>query len=408
MGTAPSPREKKTEAVACALAPLVKHRHGQVIYSPIPFSAFPPRHWIYNYYHCMAPGIRPYYVMLAGSPQDIPFTFQYLLGLNAAVGRVSFDEDDVDKYATYANKVVDFETREELCVEPSSIVFATEKAAPDATHFSRQCMTDPLVKTMQDKVAYYAANDNESDEIAGPATLTNLLNAAARAKAPALVYTATHGLAVQRKGSDEKDRDRKEKQGALCCQDYNGDEGIFHAGLVPEDPFLHGSVMFSFACYSAGTPLESDFFHWMRDPRLLACRPKADFVAALPQRLLAHPKGPLAFLGHIDPSWVYSFADPQRASDKIRWEPRIGPFLKVADFILQGYTVGLSAKGFSSVCTTMNADLLGRYEDEYRHDPTRRQNPNWTLELMDIWMTRNDLQNFVILGDPAVKAKMSD
>lgn len=402
------PRDRTTEDIADALSPLVNLRHGQVIYSETPLSAFPPYHWIKNYYQQMDKDIRPYYVLLAGSPQDIPFKVQYHLGLNAAVGRLSFDNKEVEKYSAYAKKVVDFETRDESWVEQGSVVFATEKAEPDATYFSRHHMTDILVKLMHGKnipVKYLVGNENGRE-----ATLANLLTAfTGPTKAPALVFTASHGLAVKRNDeTNEVDDIQRKLQGALCCQDYDGYRGILSADLVPKTRFLHGSVFFSFACYSAGTPIESDFFHWYRDTQLLACRPKADFVAALPQRLLSHPKGPLAFLGHIDPSWVYSFADPQRVNNLIGWKPRMGPFLNAVDSILQGHTVGLSTKEFSSICGTVNADLLERYEDEYRRDPNRRQNPKWTAELMDTWMTRNDLQNFIILGDPAVKAKMSD
>ncbi len=34
-----------------------------------------------------------------------------------------------------------------------------------------------------------------------------------------------------------------------------------------------------------------------------------DFVAALPKRLLAHPRGPIAYAGHRDTAWRHGFAD---------------------------------------------------------------------------------------------------
>jgi len=392
------PRSRETEAIADALAPLVEHRHGQIIYTPTPFPSFPPRVWINNYYNRIDEDERPYYVLLAGFPNDIPFRLQYLLDLNAAVGRVCFK--NLEDYNIYARKVVDFETREDASVDQRAVIFATEherKMDNGATYYSRHYMTDKLVEMIDGKgisVSYLAGTQ---------ATLANLKKALTdHVRSPALVYTATHGLGV--KGKDE--RTREELQGALVCQDYDGQRGVFSADCVPESPFLHGSVMFTFACYGAGTPKESDFYHWRIDPKLLACRPKKDFVSALPLRLLAHSQGPLAFFGHIDPSWVYSFADPRSIDDDKEMRYRLGPFRRAVDYVLQGYTVGFAVTRFSELYTTTNTDLLWTYEDEYRRDPTRRQNPKWTRELADTWMTRNDMQNYIIIGDPAVKAKM--
>ena len=66
-------------------------------------------------------------------------------------------------------------------------------------------------------------------------------------------------------------------------------------------------VAFFFACFAAGTPKADQFFVKAADMRTrlppLAPQP---FVAALPRRLLAHPKGSaLAVIGHIDRAWGY-------------------------------------------------------------------------------------------------------
>ncbi len=37
------------------------------------------------------PELVPYYLMLVGPPTNIPFEFQYLLGIEYAVGRLAFD-----------------------------------------------------------------------------------------------------------------------------------------------------------------------------------------------------------------------------------------------------------------------------------------------------------------------------
>lgn len=379
------PEGPETREIAGCLAPLVQHRNGKVIFGKL------DEEWIENEYTYKPENDRPYYILLAGSPSTIPFSFQYLLDTHAAVGRLTFDK--LEEYEVYAKKVVDYEKSTSTGVERHAIVFAPALEG-DVTYFSKTYMADVLVKIIQTKnipVTYLSA---------GGATLSNFISTTkgdATRPSPALIYTASHGLAVP--GGIQNEEVRRRLQGAICCQDYDGNEGLFSADQVPSEPYLYGSIVFTFACYGAGTPRRSDFFHWINQPSLLDCCPQEDFVAALPRRLLAHPGGPFAFFGHIDPAWLYSFVSPTKG-----YGARMGTFTQAIEQLLDGYTIGYAVKKFNEVYTYCNTRLAAK-EDEFRLKRTLGRDDQWTDELVDLWITRNDSQNYIILGDPAVRVK---
>ena len=70
----------------------------------------------------------PYYLLIVGGPEQVPFRFQFELGVNYAVGRIDFETPD--EYAAYARTV-------ESC-ESSS------RASPGTACFLRRSSTTTL------------------------------------------------------------------------------------------------------------------------------------------------------------------------------------------------------------------------------------------------------------------------
>jgi hypothetical protein len=157
-------------------------------------------------------------------------------------------------------------------------------------------------------------------------------------------------------------------------------------------------VAFIFACYGGGTP-ELDEFpehdieagNGRMVPRQIA---PEGFVAALPQALLSHPEGgALAVIGHVERAWGYSFATPSG--------PQLIPFRNVLGRTLVGQPVGHAMRDFNEKYAALSTNLTSLL----REAGLGKQVPD--EELAGLWTERHDAQNYVLLGDPAARLKVS-
>jgi hypothetical protein len=180
------------------------------------------------------------------------------------------------------------------------------------------------------------------------------------------------------------------------------DEWLYTAEDIPmNEPFLEGGVFFQFACFGYGTPAESDYSHWMGKPTLNS---KADFVAALPKRLLAHPQGPIAFVGHVDLAWLHGFDDPDNPHPLEPWNPRIEPFVYAVDTLLKVQPVGLAMSKLSQRYDITNAQLTSTYD--LIQKGKIKMTDQVRARLAQAFITRSDAQNYMVYGDPAARLRI--
>jgi Peptidase family C25 len=340
----------------------------------------------------------PYYLLIVGSPREIPWSFQYDLDVEYAVGRIYFETDDgkpdYEAYHRYAQSVVLVETLPSS-LPPTAAFFAPNHDA--ATQFSSEQLVVPtfteLVEWSTDRNPGWQFSDHLEGN-AGKSRLTELLGGG---KTPALLFTASHGI-----GFDRGDSRQLAHQGAIVCQDIGPVQGAgpvpekayFSANDVADDARLHGLISFHFACFAAGTPDINDFpdaDKVFRDQQIAPF----PFVARLPQKLLAHPRGgALAFVGHVDRAWTTSFLLSRTD------EPQIDTFLSLAKDLIDGSPVGHAVEFFNdryaeratALTSLLNKVRMGRIADEA-----------FKSSLASTWLDHNDARNYVILGDPAVR-----
>ena len=399
--------EDGAREVRDALAPLIEHRRKQAgdLLKILDYKKDEQvRDW-YDRHKISAGTFKrkavPYYLLLAGPPTAIPFEFQYLLGVEYAVGRVAFDT--TAEYGRYATSVVAYETAAAVANRREIVYWGTRHMGDPATKLSASMLIGPLAKGLP---------QSEDDDLKEPihanlgytckvyigddAKRKALLGTLCSDKPPAFLFTASHGMAIP-SGRPNQITDN----GALLCQDWPGFGGVrrehyLAAADVPDDANVSGLVAFFFACFGAGTPHSDQFLMDLSDAGKAPPLAPQPFVAALPRRLLTHPKGgALAVVGHVDRAWGFSIEPPKMT------EPQIGPFRNSLGFILRGAPVGFAISlDFGQRYATLSTQLLNALS------PTAQETERLSdRALVTFWLERNDAQNYVILGDPAVRIR---
>lgn len=369
----------------------------------------------------------PYYLLLVGDPNEIPYSFQYQLDVQYAVGRLHFDT--IEEYASYARSVVAAETSMPPFPRRASF-FAVRNEGDPATEASADYLLKPLAETTlptmfgrimdaeRRRAESYRLQANETMArqseariracmwqlellYASDASRANLLLLLGAGGAPPpLLFAASHGMAFPN-GHPLQLSD----QGALLCQDWPGPR--HHQGPIPpafyatgndiaDDACLLGTMQFFFACYGAGTPQYDQFAHATGKPEPIA--PYA-FLAALPRRLLSHPAGgSLAVVGHVERAWGYSFLWDQ--------QQQLRTFEDAFSYLLvDGQPIGAAVEWFNERYAEIAAELSRQIEE---YDLHQNRNPRVEQDVARLWTANNDARGYVILGDPAVRLKLAD
>lgn len=332
-----------------------------------------------------APGVidprkAPYYLLLIGGPEEIPFEIQYQLSIGHAVGRLFFE--DLRDYQRYAAAVVQAE-QSEPGLPRRCTLFSVEHKDDPATQRLKEHLVAPLSRRLQGETPWEI--DVWGADRAYKRDLSRLLGGDAM---PGVLLTACHGLRVPFDATEQQDL-----QGALVCQDRpqegtSGREHCFTAEDVPAGDRLQGLIAFLLACYGAGTPV-GDTFDSSADRAILAPRP---FLASLPQALLS--RGALAVLGHVDRGWTLSFSWLLQG----QIQEAAANFEDVLRRLLTGHRLGHALRPLYRRYAALAAHAAPSVERHLAGGEVDLR------ELQLLHLAINDARNFILLGDPAVYA----
>lgn len=334
----------------------------------------------------------PYYLLLVGDPNQIPYRFQSQLDVQYAVGRIHFET--LQEYANYAASVVAAETGK-VALPRKAAFFSAMNADDRATELSTTRLMEPLLTQMQPAYQDWSFASHMRDG-ATKAKLRDLLGGS---ETPALLFTASHGVPFT-PGSGRQ----LPHQGALLCQDWPGPTAWRGRGEILQDFYfagddltadtnLLGMIAFFFACYGGGTPQYDDF----PKPGTTTLNQVAPnpFVARLPMHMLGRERGgALAVIAHVERAWGASFI----------WSRNIEQtdvFKSTLTHLMAGKPVGSALEYFNSRYATWASELSTTLRDVQfglQVEP---------VGISSMWTAHNDARGYAIIGDPAVRLALA-
>jgi hypothetical protein len=357
----------------------------------------------------------PYYLLLVGSPDRIPFEFQALLKMQWAVGRLAFD--DVEDYGRYAQAVVQYESPTFKPVQrKSAAVWVTRNYGDLATAMLSGAICQDFLATVNPLGSQRQFNlDAFPNEKATKAQLADILRGKLPGGPPAVFFTGSHGCDYS--GSDPAIQ--RHMQGSLVTQEWipgtqAGSANQFCADDVPADANLQGTMGFLFACFSAGCPTTNSYY-FNADGSAIPLAP-VPMIARLPQALLS--RGALAIIGHVDLAFPYAFQD-------VTGTPQVQAIRTPLEMLMRGKRAGLAADSLSILWSSLSAQL-GVAQGANSATPATAAasatasgavsgagvasaSPSPSASpIARLTIARDDARNYIVLGDPATRLRIAD
>jgi hypothetical protein len=360
---------------------------------------------------------RARYLLVLGGPDAISWDLQQMLAGEAFVGRIAFE--DAGGYRAYVDKVLRWEQEAAQAPRAPVLFYTVRDGTPPTTEGYRHLM-QPMAQLAREDAADASLDAADLVEIGGGAGVftgedvtaqaEEMLRRAEGARAGVL-FSMSHGVGVPRTRRWRSPDEQRRMQGAMSF-------GRARAPLTAADlagkPFLPGGLWLYFACFGAGTPARSAYHHWLQRlhslghfgaaEQVLATLPgegQPPFVAALPQALLASPEGPLGVIGHVDLAWTWSFLEPD-VSPYGPAQSRPERFEGVLRSLARGHRLGVAHHEIARFFIAASAELATMYgrsaQQRLVAEDTARK-----VRRANLWMERQDLAAFVLLGDPAAR-----
>lgn len=334
----------------------------------------------------------PFYLLLAGSPRDLPWSLQYTLNGNRAVGRLDLDEGE--GLRNYVERLING-WEDDGARATAALIWSVDhkKGGKDITEIMRTFIGDRLDRSLAEESRERQRNSKSPitrQYLGGSdATVGGLGEGLGRLR-PGLIVTTSHGAIL---GSSNKES-RRAALGLPVDQTWT----VLDPDALGKCWQPAGAVWYAHACCSAGSDdasrykglikPESDAAQALRDAGELG-----ETVAPLPRLLLGASRPLRAFIGHVGPTFSWTLREC-RTRESLT-EPIIHA-LYTRFYQEQRFAVGHMIRPIFQPLVTLFQEAA-REHDAHLYDPNASCTP-----IVDRRLMAEDLQSTVLIGDPTV------
>jgi hypothetical protein len=335
----------------------------------------------------MAEGCVPQYLLIYGTPEEIPWAVQYALNMSTFVGRLDLGRRPGEDQAlnNYVTALIGDWTGQ-TCHPRTPVVWSTDHGSVDITWLMARAVAGRIWDAFkQDADLQGSVRLNEAG-----ATGTALATALAE-RSPALIVTTSHGMTGPLNDANALKASLGNPVDALH-------QPLGLAQLTDWKP--SGAIWYAHACCSAGSDSESRYQGLLPESNAVAAmldgvaKTAGATVAPLPRALLGLENPLRAFVGHVEPTFDWTLRDPinkqvvthiiQKALyDKLYQQDRRTP-------------IGFALQGIYQEAGQFYGAWQSAVKDIDNNVPGMR---DWALYRQLVAMDR---QTLVIIGDPTV------
>jgi hypothetical protein len=328
----------------------------------------------------------PKYLLIVGSPAEIPWQLQYVLSAQRGVGRLDLPEEGLGRYVDALLSG----WRGAAADPKKAVVWSVVHDGGDITAVMNSLIARRVHQQLVSDRDLGEAGARFLDATVDPGLATHQALAQALATDhPALVVTTSHGKTGPL-GADPAVRAEMTRDlGLLVDQGFKVlDPDALLAAWQPE-----GAIWYAHACCSAGSSSDSAFAGLFDsgdkiEQVLSAVAALGDLTAPLPRRLLGAERPLRAFIGHVEPTFDWTL------KETLNEQPLTTELIRsIHPGLYLGEPPGLAFERWQS-----QADAFHRLASELDALVTSGNLPG--EEALFPRLAWRDVESTVILGDP--------
>ena len=321
------------------------------------------------------PAAVPRYLLLYGTPEQIPWEEQYALNATRAVGRLALEGTALENYV----QALMNNWNGAAANLDAALVWATDHGASDITSLMRRAVAEGVVEKLKTDETIGPNTEYLDGSIPGRATAKALVDSLTASR-PGFILTTSHGQTGP--------LDNVEQMAAHLGLLVDNERSLVQPSGLLSTWKPGGAIWYAHACCSAGSDARTLFDGLLEtnslvDQVLKGVAKIGARVSPLPTALLGASEPLRAFVGHVEPTFDWTLQ--QRITKQFTADPIC---TALYDELYQPSPIGLAM-------STVYGMLGGIYTDYDRFARILSQ-PNMLHRLL----VARDIQSMVILGDP--------